>query len=393
MGLPLANTSWDDAEINAAKRVLDSGHVTMGKYVKEFELKFSEYVDSRYAVMCNSGSSANLLIIAALAYSKNNYINPGDEVIVPSVSWSTTYFPLAQYGLKIRFVDIDINTLNYNLSQLEECINENTRLVVAVNLLGNPNNFTALEKILKAYPKAIMIEDNCESLGATFNNQYTGTFGLAGSFSTYFSHHISTIEGGIVVTDDEELYELMLAIRAHGWTRDLPEQNSLIKKSTDDFHEMFNFIVPGYNLRPMEISGAIGIEQLRKLPKLIDQRKKNAQYFKQCMDTFSDHILIQDEIGESSWFGFSIIVKPEAGFDRKTLLRQFDRYGIEYRPIVTGNFTQMPVMKYLDYESNFHVSNAELLNSNGMYIGNHHFDISDNIDNLSESILHLLKKS
>ena len=206
--------------------------------------------------------------------TKNNSINPGDEVIVPSVSWSTTYFPLAQYGLKIRFVDIDIKTLNYDLSQLEESINKNTRLVVAVNLLGNPNNFTEIKKILEPYPNAIMIEDNCESLGAKFNNQYTGTFGLAGSFSTYFSHHISTIEGGIVVTDNKELYELMLSLRAHGWTRDLPENNSLIKKSSDNFQEMFNFIVPGYNLRPMEISCAIGIEQLKKLPTLIEQRKK-----------------------------------------------------------------------------------------------------------------------
>ena len=264
---------------------------------------------------------------------------------------------------------------------------------MAVNLLGNPNNFTELKEILEPYPNTIMIEDNCESLGAKFKNQYTGTFGLAGSYSTYFSHHISTIEGGVVVTDDKELYELMLSIRAHGWTRDLPENNSLIKKSSDDFQEMFNFIVPGYNLRPMEISGAIGIEQLKKLPNLIDQRKKNAKYFRQCMDTYSDHILIQDEIGESSWFGFSMIVKPEAEFDRKTLLQQFDKYGIEYRPIVTGNFTQMPVMKYLNYERDFNVANAELLNSNGMYIGNHHFDISDNIDNLSESIHNLLKKS
>lgn len=222
---PLATASWEKEELDALQRVISSGIFTMGENVKLFERSFSQYVGSKYCVMVNSGSSANLLMVAALFYSKDPTLKleRGDEIIVPAVSWSTTYYPLYQYGLKIKFVDIDLQTLNYDLDQLELAVTEKTRAIMAVNLLGNPNDFGRIKKIV-GDRNIVLIEDNCESMGATYNGKQTGTFGVMGSFSSFFSHHISTMEGGLIVTDNEELYQILLALRAHGWTRDLPKE-------------------------------------------------------------------------------------------------------------------------------------------------------------------------
>ena len=197
--LPLATTTWDDKEYQALQTVIDSGMFSMGKYVSEFESQFAEYVGSQYCVMVNSGSSANLLAIAAMFYRKERALRAGDEVIVPAVSWSTTYYPLYQYGLKLKFVDIDPETLNLDLNKLELAISENTRAIFSVNLLGNSVDYERL-KTITANKDIILLEDNCESLGATFNGKQSGTNGLLGTYSSFFSHHISTMEGGLVVT-------------------------------------------------------------------------------------------------------------------------------------------------------------------------------------------------
>ena len=221
---PLATATWDQAEYDAIQRVVASGMFTMGQHVRNFEEKFANFIGSRHAVMVNSGSSANLLMVAALFYTKVNTLRPGDEVIVPAVSWSTTYYPLHQYGLKLRFVDIDLNTLNYDLDKLEPAISDRTRLIMVVNLLGNPNDFNRINSMI-AGRNIRLLEDNCESMGAEFDGRKAGTFGVMGSFSSFFSHHISTMEGGLVVTDDEEIYHILLSLRAHGWTRNLPKLN------------------------------------------------------------------------------------------------------------------------------------------------------------------------
>ena len=257
---PLASSTWDEKELEAIQEVIKSNNFTMGAKVKEFEKDIASFHHVNYAVMVNSGSSANLLAVAALFYTKNSKLKRGDEVIVPAVSWSTSYYPFHQYGLKMKFVDIDLETLNYDLSQLEEAINEKTKLILAVNLLGNPNDFNAIQDLIQG-KDIILLEDNCESLGAIFNGQYTGTFGLMGTFSSFFSHHISTMEGGIILTNDEEIYHILLSLRSHGWTRHLPKENKLTGTKSDDwFSESFKFVLPGYNVRPLEMSGAIGIE-------------------------------------------------------------------------------------------------------------------------------------
>jgi CDP-6-deoxy-D-xylo-4-hexulose-3-dehydrase len=276
---PLATASWGQEEQNAMQRVIASGMFTMGANVQTFERDFAAYIGSRFCVMVNSGSSANLLMVAALFYTQNPKLKlkRGDEIIVPAVSWSTTYYPLYQYGLKIKFVDIDLETLNYDLDQLAEAVTDKTRAIMAVNLLGNPNDFDRISQIIGGRD-IVLMEDNCESLGAKYNGKMAGTFGVMGSFSTFFSHHISTMEGGMIVTDDEELYQILLSLRAHGWTRDLPKHNLVCSEKSDDpFEESFRFVLPGFNVRPLEMEGAIGIEQVKRLPKLIEERRKNGK--------------------------------------------------------------------------------------------------------------------
>ena len=205
-----------------------------------------------------------------------------------------------------------------------------------------------------------------------------------GTFSSYFSHHISTIEGGMITTDDEELYHILLSLRSHGWTRHLPQVNHVTgTKSSDYFDESFKFVLPGYNVRPLDLSGAIGIEQLKKLDNINDGRRKNAKYFHNIFSN-DDRFIIQKEIGESSWFGFSFIIKPESGIDRTKLLAILSKNGIESRPIVSGDFTENEVIKYFDYEISGNLKNTKILNKHGFFVGNHHYDLQKEIDLLKK---------
>lgn len=381
---PLATATWDQAEYDALQSVITSGMFTMGTKVFEFEKQFASYLGAKHCVMVNSGSSANLLMVAALFYSKNPdlALKAGDEVIVPAVSWSTTYYPLYQYGLKIKFVDIDLHTLNYDLDALEKAVTDNTRLIMAVNLLGNPNDFDRIKTIIGAR-KITLIEDNCESLGAEFQGKKAGTFGAMGSYSSFFSHHISTMEGGLISTDDDELHHILLSLRAHGWTRNLPKVNHVCSdKSDDPFKESFRFVLPGYNVRPLEMSGALGIEQVKKLPMLIAERRKNAALLQATM---RDHprVLIQQEIGASSWFGFSLVIRPGVALTRDELLVKLNALGFEVRPIVAGNFAKNEVVKYFNSEISGELNNAEHIDGSGLFVGNHHYSIADAVKQLS----------
>lgn len=381
----LATSTWDNNEIDAINRVVRSNEFTMGKEVNLFENLFSELFNRKYSLMVNSGSSANLLMIASLFYKTNNPLKPGDEVIVPSVSWSTTYMPLQQYNLKVKFVDIDLETLNYNLQELACSITSKTRIIIAVNLLGNPNDFNTIFEIIKD-KDIIILEDNCESMGAKYNGQFAGSIGLIGTYSSFFSHHISTMEGGIITTDDEELFHIMLSLRAHGWTRNLPIINHITGvKSFIKFEESYKFVLPGYNVRPLEISAAIGVEQLKKLKNIIDKRRLNAIKFKQIADKYN-WISTQKEIGDSSWFGFSIIVNDSIKQCREILINSFERFGIEYRPIVAGNFVKNPVIKYFNYEVFGNLINANIVDKNGLFIGNHHYDLTSEFELLDDSL-------
>jgi len=379
---PLASSSWGEEELAAIQAVIQNDRYTMGEQVQQFENMFAKKFGSRYAVMVNSGSSANLLVIAALCYKKENPLKAGDEVIVPSLSWSTTYYPVHQYGMKLVFVDIDLKSLNIDVNLFESALSERTKAVLVPNILGNPAELVKIKNFCDEH-NLYLIEDNCESMGAKLNNKYTGTFGICGTFSSFFSHHISTMEGGVIATDDEELYHLMLSLRSHGWTRHLPDENKLCKKSLDPFYEAFRFILPGYNIRPIEMSGAIGIEQLKKLDGFLQARRENAVYFKKLFA--DDHrFILQQENGSSSWFGFSFIICPDVEVNRDEVTKKLSDASIDVRPVVSGNFLQNDVIRHLDHKVIGEHQNSQLVHDQGFFVGNHQFDIRDKLDYLFE---------
>ena len=375
MKYPLACDTWDNKEIEAIQEVIKTGRYTMGSHVKKFEKEFCDYFKCNDAVMVNSGSTANLLILATL---KLKY-KLGGDIIVPAVSWSTTYYPLQQYGFKLNFVDIDMETLNLDVSKVESAITKNTCAIFAVNLLGNSCEYNKLKILAEKY-NLILIEDNCESLGAVSDTDtYTGTIGLMGSFSFFFSHHLQTMEGGMIACQHKDDADFIRSLRAHGWCRDLPDDNKIYKKTGDNFKDSFTFVTPGYSVRPLEMSGAIGSVQLKKWPMMREQRVKNAEYF---IDKFKDlkDVQIQKEIGNSSWFGFSMVFKGQLSNKRDIIVEKFKQNEIECRPIVAGNFMKNPVINYLDFIDNKDYIVSNYIHDNGLFIGNDVRDLKENLD-------------
>jgi CDP-6-deoxy-D-xylo-4-hexulose-3-dehydrase len=381
---PLATTTWDDAERSALLRVIDSGHYTMGPLVAQCERDFAASQGAGFGVMVNSGSSANLLAVAAVVLDERWDLKAGDEVLVPAVSWATTYYPLTQYGLILKFVDIDLDTLNMDLDKAREAIGPKTRGIMSVNLLGNPMDYTGLGALASEH-NLVVLEDNCESLGSNFEGIAGGTFGLMGTYSSFFSHHIATMEGGFILTDDEALCQTLISLRAHGWTRELPDKNFVYDKSGDRFDDLFRFVLPGYNVRPIEMEGALGIEQVKKLPALIAGRRANAVLFAERFRDVTD-VRIQSETGESSWFGFSLILEGRLAGRRTEVVAALDAAGIDCRPIVAGNFARNPVMKHLPSVLPSSLPAADRVHVDGLFVGNHHYPIPDQIDRLAETV-------
>lgn len=381
----LASSTWDDEEIEAIQSVIRSGRFTMGARVEEFEMEFARMLGGKYAVMVNSGSSANLALLTAARYRNPQLLSPGDEVIVPAVSWSTTYFPVNQAGFSLKFVDIDPDSLNIDVNKIQAAIGQKTKAIFAVNLLGNCAEWDSLQAIASEN-KLQLLEDNCESLGAKIQEKSAGTFGIGGTFSTFFSHHISTMEGGVILTDDEPLFHALKSIRAHGWTRELPNKNHVHNKSGENWDDLYRFVLPGYNLRPIEIEAAIGLVQLKKLPDFIKVRRANALRFLELLRGI-EGFKTQKEHGESSWFGFSLILDGKLKGYRRELLAAITDAGIESRPIVAGNFTRNPVIAHLNHAPIGALPVSDEVHNNGLFVGNHHYDMSIELDLLANTLL------
>jgi CDP-6-deoxy-D-xylo-4-hexulose-3-dehydrase len=380
----LASSSWGPEELAAMQRVIDSGRFTMGENVGEFERRFAGHFGSRHALMVSSGSMANLVGVAALSYRTRRPLQRGDEVIVPAISWATTYYPLQQYGLRLRFLDVDLHTLNMDVTQLEAALTPRTRMVMAVSILGNPAELGRMREFCDAHD-LILFEDNCESMGARLDGRYTGTFGDVGTFSTFFSHHISTMEGGVLVTDDDDLYHVARCLRAHGWTRDVPPESGLYAARGDDFFEAYRFILPGYNARPLEIAGAVGVEQLRKLDGMIGARRRNAAHF---VALFRDdpRFMIQREHGASSWFAFTLVLHPRLAAARRLVLAALRSAGIEFRIVTGGCFTRHDVIRHFDFDTLGSLPNANLIHDQGFFVGNHPRDLRGELDLLRRTL-------
>ena len=376
----LASSSWGTEETAAIQRVIESGQLTIGPYVRRFEEEFAQKFGLKHALMVSSGSAANLVGVAALFYKRGRPLRRGDEVIVPSISWATTYYPLQQYGLRLRFVDVDLGTLNIDVSRLEQALTPRTRMVVAVSILGNPCALDVLRAFCDRHG-LYLFEDNCESMGASLHGRPCGTYGDINTFSTFFSHHISTMEGGIIATDDTELFHLALSMRAHGWTRDLPDDTAIYERRADDFYEAYRFILPGYNARPLELAGAVGVEQLKKLDGMIAIRRSNASLFQSLFEG-DERFITQRELdgARSSWFAFTVVLNPALDLDRFRVMDALKRAGIGYRIITGGCFLRHDVIRYFDYDTVGEIVNANVAHDRGFFVGNHPRDLRPQIE-------------
>ena len=312
---PLLSNTLSKEDINAAKKVLDSRMITMSKKTHDFEKRFAKYLGVKFALMVNSGSSANLLAISLLVNpQRKKKLLQGDEVLIPVVCWSTSLWPIVQNNLKPVFVDIDLKNLNLDLEKLSQSLTSKTKAIMCVHVLGLSADMDFIVNFAKKN-NLIIIEDTCESLGSKFNNKLLGSFGTAGTFSFYYSHQITSGEGGMIVCNSKEDYEILYALRAHGWSR-CPTNKKKIEKKYPGLDSRFIFINSGYNLRPTDIQAAIGLSQFRKK----DIFKKNRNYnreliIKEVMQSgkFKNQIefLECSKKIDPSWFGLAVLINKQ----------------------------------------------------------------------------------
>tara|TARA_B100001057_G_scaffold221315_1_gene221704 strand:- start:550 stop:1710 length:1161 start_codon:yes stop_codon:yes gene_type:complete len=384
MNYKISYDTWGKEELKAINEVIKTGKYSMGDYVKRFEKIFSKIIGKKYSVMTNSGSSANLIGVGSQFFINKNRLKRGDEVIVPAIGWSTTYSPLNQYGLNIKILDVDLNNFNINIDLIEKAISKKTKMICVVNVLGIPCDLNRIQKICNKY-KLILYVDNCESLGSYLGKKQAGSFGDFSTHSFFFSHHISTIEGGMVSTNNKEIYNILKSLRAHGWTRDLDKKNLIHKYMKNDFNSEYKFVLPGYNLRPSEINGSIGIQQIKKLKKMVRTRRQNLKIFENYFLN-DDRFLTTKTPYYSSCFAFPLILKDNSSNQRNYFFKKMKKNNIEYRLIAGGNLLNQPFIKYFNKRIYKKLKNAYKIHNDGFMIGNSSLDLSKNIKYLYETL-------
>ena len=369
---PLLEDPFRRKDLDSAIKVIKTGKITIGKHTTNFEKIFSKKINTNFSVMVNSGSSANLLALQCLInpYRKKR-LKSGDSVLIPSVCWSTSLWPIIQSGLKPVFVDVDVKTLNINLDDLSKKINKQTKALMLVHVLGNSTNMDKLMNILKKN-KIILIEDTCESLGSKFKSKYLGTFGEFSSFSFYSSHQISSGEGGMISCKNLDDYEIIKSLRSHGWSRDLKNVKK-ISAQNKHLDSRFIFYNSGFNLRPTDVSAAIGYSQFKDMNKLINirniNRNKIVSSLKQNKKIDNNFEFIEaNKNVKPSWFGIPILIKNKN--NRKKILFNLEKRGVETRPIISGNFLKQPsVIKYDLVNKKTKFYNSDIINDKGFFIG------------------------
>lgn len=382
MGLKLHEPTYDYQEVNAVLSTMLSSNLTFGKKTQIFENKFSKLLKTKNSLYVNSGSSANLLAFSVLTnpYFKG-FLKPGDEVIVPALSWSTSIWPIIQNNLVPVFIDVDRDTLNIDTKKIEKAISKKTKAILIIHTYGNSCNISEILRLKKKH-KLFLIEDTCEALGSKYKNQYCGTFGDIGTFSFYFSHHITTGEGGMMISKNKKIIEMGNILRAHGWVRNLDKKKKEeYEKKYKKIDKKFLFVNLGYNIRGSEIGASMGIEQLKKFKYLIKKRIEVAKRF----STFFQNSKIFNiqkttEKSKHSWFGFSLILKKK----NKNLIKKIRKFlynkNIETRPIICGNITLQPALKKFKYKISGSLNNSNFIMNNSFSIGCHQNIDSKNIE-------------
>ena len=376
----LLSNAFNDKDIKVGIDVLKSRNITISKITNKFEKYFAKKIGAKYALMTNSGSSANLLAFSCLTNPLNDdKIDDDSEVIIPAVCWSTSLWPIIQSGLKPKFVDIDLDSLNINLNDLKKKISKKTKAILIVHVLGNCVDMSELMRVVKKH-NLILIEDTCESLGTKYKNKYLGTFGDFSSFSFYSSHQISSGEGGMICCKNNDDHEIIKSLRAHGWSRGLKNEKK-IAAANKHLDSRFIFYNSGFNLRSTDIAASIGLNQFKDIDQFIKKRSINRD---KILKMFKKKIKMMKYLSfidannhvEASWFGIPILLSKK--INRNKFLKKIEKLGVETRPIISGNFLKQPsIKKYkLNKKSNF--KNSDIVNNHGFFIGLPTSAISDN---------------
>ena len=400
MRIPLASSGLRPQDIAAVIRVLNSGNLTMGNEVKEFERVMAEYLKVKHFVMVNSGSSANLAIFESLLRpSKNNpKLKSGDGVLVPAVAWPTTIWPIVQLGLVPVFVDVDLHTIAIDLKDAKQKIKDSKIPIKAIfpihplgySIEGEKLNQFAIENDL------ILINDVCESLGSWDGKHHAGTTGVAASFSFYFSHHITTMEGGGVGTNDDFIADDLRSIRSHGWSRDRFDVANWTQ-DTSETDAKFMFVTTGYNIRPMEIQAAIGQLQIADIDSFVIKRRNTAEKITKALKESNLNVVdcgVFSGIAAKrahSWMLIPIrVLGSEKIANKNIVLEYLKKYEIETRPVLTGNFLAQPAISRIDGEFPPAKSfpNASEVTESYFMVGNHH-DLTE--AQISYLIFHLIE--
>jgi len=372
----LAEETISKSELQSLSEwILAGNRLTKGPETVAFEEEFRDWLGSSHAVFTNSGSSSNLLMIYALKQAgmlKNN------KAVAAAVSWVTTVSPLLQFGFDVTLCDCDSENLGLDLNHLEEiCRKENPSLLILVHVLGHANHLDDIKQICSRY-NVVLLEDSCEALGSSYKAKKLGTFGEAGSFSFYYGHHISTIEGGMVVTDNPDLHQMMLSLRSHGWSRDLsPERRGELTQeyNIDEFRNLYTFYYPGFNLRSTDLQAFLGRSQLKKLDEIGSIRESNFKSYKQNLDGYFCQISDTELL---SSFAYGTLVK-----NRLEVSKILKEEGIESRPLICGNIARHPFW-LREYGVNLCLPNADRVHNFGMYLPNHHNLTNSDIVRISE---------
>ncbi len=368
---PLVDNPYRKKDIDKAIGVLKSFKITSGIKTINFQNFFKKKIKVNNALMVNSGSSANLLALQCLInpYRKKR-LKRGDEILIPSLCWSTSLWPIIQSGLKPKFVDIEKNTLNIDLKDLKSKITKKTKGILVIHVLGNSTNMNELMKIKKKH-NLYLIEDTCESLGTKFRNKYLGSFGEFSSFSFYSSHQISSGEGGMICCKHQEDFEILKALRAHGWSRGLKNEKK-ISKQNKHLDKRFIFYNSGFNVRSTDVAASIGLSQFKDLDKFIKirniNRKKIINQLDKSKKIRNKIIVIKENDGvKASWFGIPIILSKK--INKKLFIKNIENKGIETRPIISGNFLKQPSIKKYKLKTKSKMKNADYINNFGFFIG------------------------
>ena len=362
---PLHPDGYTKQDINAGIKVLLSGQLTMSKKTREFEKYFAKKIGTKYCLMVNSGSSANLLaLFCAINPLRKNHLNRGDECLVPAICWSTTLWPIVQAGLTPKILDVNMHNFSLDLNTIKKNVTNKTKAIMIVNVLGNCAEMDKIRRFANK-KKLILIEDNCESLGSVYKNKKLGTYGDFSSFSFFFSHQITAGEGGMIACKSEKDFKILKSLRAHGWDREINKKNM----------NKFNFINQGFNLRPLEVSAAIGLNQLKRLDKMMKNRSYNRNHILKQLKNLDqwnnqyDFFEPQENL-KPSWFGLPLLLKKKYIKKKKLFLDFLKKNKVETRPIISGNFANQPAIKLLNKKIDAKkFFNAQEIDKRGFFIG------------------------